>query len=267
MLKASATRPEPAKREDVSKLIENAFLLSGDTGLPLYLRLHRCVEELIADEKLQPGAQMPPEQSLASTLGISLGTVQKGLQSLSSKRLVVRHHGRGTFVAEPRRSLMEPRLFRFLDPETGKFLPIYASIIERKIVAGTPELTEVLGEDREGYVQLSRIVDADGRFACYSELFLPASLFASVMSIPLEDFDNMNLKRLFAERIGIEGEVCSQRIRANGPSEAACEALKIDPGSRGIEMEIREQRKSKVIIFQRIYMPETLYPLDIKLLP
>jgi hypothetical protein len=32
-------------------------------------------------------------------------------------------------------------------------------------------------------------------------------------------------------------------------------------------MEIREQRKSKVIIFQRIYIPETLYPLDIKLLP
>src|SRR5690606_17320507 len=127
---ASIGKPDTAVWEDVARLIASRFLSHARDGLPLYMRLHKSVESLISSGALTPGTQIPPEQSLASALGISLGTAQKGLQSLSSKHLVVRKHGSGTFVAEPRHSLTELRLFRFLDPETGELLPVYASVRE-----------------------------------------------------------------------------------------------------------------------------------------
>jgi GntR family transcriptional regulator len=262
---ASTEKPDSARREEVSQLVAKQFLSHAGEGLPLYLRLHKCVEDLIKSGTLTPGTQMPPEQSLASALGISLGTAQKGLQSLSSKRLIVREHGRGTFVSEPRHSLTELRLFRFLDPETDSLLPVYASILDRQLVAPTPELVAVLGEDPGGYVRLSRLVDVDGRFTCYSELFLPASLFGQVMHIPMSDFENVNLKRLFAERLDIEADVYSHKIRVTRASDKVRELLGLTSHATGMEMEIIERTSKNITtVYQRIFVPPTRYSLDIR---
>jgi GntR family transcriptional regulator len=262
---ASIGKPDATRWEDVARLVAKQFLSRASEGLPLYMRLHKCIEDLINSGALAPGTQMPPEQALASVLGISLGTTQKGLQSLSSKRLIVREHGRGTFISEPRHSLTELRLFRFLDPRSGTLLPVYASILNRGLVEPTPKLVSILGDEPEGFVRLLRLVDVDGHFACYSEVFLPVSRFAPVMEMPLTDLEDVNLKRLFAERLNIVADVHSQKIRMTRPSREVRELLGISPHAKGMEMEITERTSENIAtVYQKIFVPPTEYSLDIR---
>lgn len=208
---------------------------------------------------------MPPEQTLSTTLGISLGTVQKSLQALSNKRLIVREHGRGTFVAPERHSLTELRLFRFLDTNSETLLPVYATILGRELVGPNAELLSIFGPDPKGYVYLSRLVDVDGRFTCHSEFFLPASLFGKMLEMPKSDFDDINLKRLFAEQLSIDTDIYSQKIRLTRPSDEVRDILKLTSGSVGMEMEIIERTIDDVVTTQqKIFIPSSKYALDIR---
>lgn len=266
----SITTKETARgerREEVSELIAKQFSARARDLLPLYRRLHEAIEDLIRSGSLQPGTQMPPEQVLATVLGISLGTVQKGLLSLSNKRLIVREHGRGTFVASARHSLTELRLFRFLDMDSESLLPVYATILGRTVVGPNPELLSIFGLDPKGYVHLSRLVDVDNRFTCYSELFLPASLFDKVLEMQESDLNDINLKRLFAERLNIDPDIYSQKIRLVQPSDEVRNILKLASNSIGMEMEIIERAEGNIVTTQqKIFIPPSKYALDIRTL-
>ncbi len=47
-----------------------------------------------------PGAQLPAEEQMASNLGVSRATLRDALRQLQDRGLIIRRHGRGTFVAK-----------------------------------------------------------------------------------------------------------------------------------------------------------------------
>ena len=71
----------------------------NQTKLPKYLRLSNAILDRIEAGEMRPGDKLPPEGALAGALPASLGTVQKALAHLKTLGVVVRDHGRGTFVA------------------------------------------------------------------------------------------------------------------------------------------------------------------------
>lgn len=56
--------------------------------------------EMIKTHKLAAGDKLPPEQTLATALGISRATVREALSGLKALGLVVSRSGKGNFVAE-----------------------------------------------------------------------------------------------------------------------------------------------------------------------
>jgi DNA-binding FadR family transcriptional regulator len=68
----------------------------GDIGKILSL-----VEAMIEDDNLEPGTKLPTERHLAEATGATRSSVRRALQILEADRRIVRHVGRGTFVAAP----------------------------------------------------------------------------------------------------------------------------------------------------------------------
>jgi GntR family transcriptional regulator len=59
-----------------------------------------AIATAITDGAYAPGSQLPAEAHLASNLGVSRATLRDALRQLQDLGLIVRRHGRGTFVAK-----------------------------------------------------------------------------------------------------------------------------------------------------------------------
>ena len=74
--------------------------------VPKHAQLRDLLSDLAA-HGLGPDSPIPSERTLMATYGVSRATVRKAIDGLVSDGLLVRVHGRGTFVARPR---LESRL-------------------------------------------------------------------------------------------------------------------------------------------------------------
>jgi len=66
----------------------------------LYLQVRDYLAQQIARGTFKPGAVLPNELQFAEQLGVSLGTLRKGLETLEKERLITRRQGRGTYVRD-----------------------------------------------------------------------------------------------------------------------------------------------------------------------
>lgn len=84
----------------------------------LFEQVSRALADLIQRGEWKPGEMLPNEVDLAVRFGVSQGTVRRALKMLVDQGVLIRHQGRGTFVAEFRtnESLVYERFIR-LEPD------------------------------------------------------------------------------------------------------------------------------------------------------
>ncbi len=68
---------------------------------PLYARLRDDLRARILEGRLRPLAQLPSESALTARHGVSRITVRQALADLQQEGLIVRVHGKGSFVSRP----------------------------------------------------------------------------------------------------------------------------------------------------------------------
>lgn len=78
--------------------MESAYLIPGPT--PLYYQLKQIVRAEIERGVYRPGDRLPSETEMIQQYGVSRITVRQALSELESEGVIVRKHGKGTFVAE-----------------------------------------------------------------------------------------------------------------------------------------------------------------------
>jgi len=75
-------------------------MFSIDAKPPKYRQLEDYLKKMIYSGTYKPGTRVPSEHQLIREFGLSNTTVQKAISSLVHEGLLVRHQGKGTFVAE-----------------------------------------------------------------------------------------------------------------------------------------------------------------------
>lgn len=73
------------------------------SGTPLSQQIASGIREAIHEGGLAPGERLPAERALARSLGVDRMTVARAYDELVRLGLILRHVGRGSFVAEPAR--------------------------------------------------------------------------------------------------------------------------------------------------------------------
>ena len=77
-------------------------MLNRSSPIPLYHQLGEEITRLIDTGVWPPKTQLPSERELCEQFGISRITVRQALNDLQKEGLIVRVHGKGSFVSHPR---------------------------------------------------------------------------------------------------------------------------------------------------------------------
>jgi GntR family transcriptional regulator len=156
--------------------------LEPSSPLPLYHQLERVLAERIAEGRYRDG--FPGDLDLAAEFSVSRGTVRQALERLARSGLIVRHQGRGSFVAAP---LEYPlgRFYRFAHEMQVRGIPESSRVLARGAVRAPAAVAAALGLARGD--RLLRIVRL--RLAGDRPLLLETSHLPDDVGAPLRFAD------------------------------------------------------------------------------
>jgi DNA-binding GntR family transcriptional regulator len=241
---------------------------AGLAALPKHARLREAIIAAVQAGELPVGMKMTGERELSASLGLSLGTTQKALGRLVDDGFLVRRQGHGTFVGTTRQAVAGSWHYRFVAPNGTTELPVFTSILERRLVTDTGPWSAALGADEKGYVMLLRRLEIGGKFDCSSRMYLPASRFARLLKLAERRLADTNLKTL------LEADFAAPTLHSDGVAHvvrclpADARLLKLAPGSSGLQVQIRGYSFGRVpITFQRMFVPPTEYGLKLDFNP
>jgi GntR family transcriptional regulator len=241
-----------SKPDDLRDLIRGP-----DTGVPKYLRLRNSLATAIAEGRWKAGAKIPTEDRLTEATGLSLGTVQKALRTLSDDGLIVRRQGMGSFVASGGESPMNAPFYhcRFLDEE-GQVLPIFSKFVRRRPAAGEGEWSKHLAGSE--IVCLERVFSINNEFSIYTHLYFDALRLPALAKAPAAKLNGVNLKDLITREQHVPLTQFSENLAVAVFPPHVCEAIGVKPKTSGAVLEIVGRgRQGDAVYFQELFIPPT----------
>ena len=154
---------------------------------PLYDQLVDILTDKI-DHEYRPGDMIPSERELSERYGLSRTTVRLALQELERLGLVVRQHGRGTFVAD--RSAQTTNLsqtYSFTEQMRAMGREPETTILEFCEMEADKNLSEHMGiHIGDKVFKLKRLRAADNMPMMVERTYLPVRKFLSLKRPMLE---------------------------------------------------------------------------------
>jgi GntR family transcriptional regulator len=173
-------------------------------------------------EQLGVGEAIPSERQLSSTLGVSRLTVRAALDELVREGLLVRRHGSGTFVSEPKIA-QELTMTSFTEDMRRRGMTPASRTLELRVAPAGAHLGRLLHvSPSEPVVIISRLRLADRETMAIETLHVRASL---VPGLSARDLERQSFYELLLERYGIDVVGGHQTIEPTVTNEAESEAL------------------------------------------
>jgi GntR family transcriptional regulator len=200
---------------------------------------------------LREGDRLPSEEQLASKFRVSVGTVQKALERLARSGLVLREHGRGTFVAGTRIATADVSFLRFRDA-AGRELPNFMHLRSVRRVKRKGPWSEFLGEE-PAYVRIERLISVGGEQDLASEFWLRESDFSRLEGGDRRALEK-NLRVLLGQKLALPTLRIDQWIRFEPLPAAVAESLALEAGGTGFVMEMRGYTlRDRPLFYHRVY--------------
>ena len=201
---------------------------------PLYDQLVDILTDKIEHE-YRPGDIMPSERELSERYGLSRTTVRLALQELERLGLVVRQHGRGTFVAD--RSAQTTNLsqtYSFTEQMREMGRVPSTDTLEFLELETDKNLAEHLGcRIGERALKLKRLRSADGMPLMVERTYLPMRKF---LSFKLPMLDHKSLYTVMEEDFHEVIRVAEEEFYASIARPADAQLLDIPEGSPVLDL-------------------------------
>lgn len=120
--------------------------LNKSDSEPLYNQVANYIREQIYAQEWGATERIPSEHELMTLLGVSRGTVQKGVRLLVSEGLLVQRRGKGTFVRKPVvQHPMGNRLLSFAESLRMQGLEFETTVLTSEVITADAANAEHLG--------------------------------------------------------------------------------------------------------------------------
>jgi GntR family transcriptional regulator len=200
---------------------------NGPAYQPLYRQIKHLITESLVAGEWRPGEPIPSEIELAQRYSVSQGTVRKAISELAEQNLLVRHQGKGTFVASHSE---ERKNFPFLriTPDRGSMDALSAQLIDFWRIKLDAESAQRLRvhEAASAYL-IRRLLAPAGQSVMYEEIRLPAELFDG-LSAQTVDLYHCMLYSMYESAFRIRILHVEERIRAVAAEGEVAVRLEVD---------------------------------------
>lgn len=212
-----------------------AASISAQPGIA-YRKVKSILISEIASGELQPGVKFPNETVLAKRFGVSVGTLRRAVEELVAENILVRQHGRGTFV----RSLDEERfLFQFfkLADRDGNFEYPKVELVAFSQGAADSQEAKVLGlQPGDAVFRLENVLSLQNLATVHDRISIDAKLFEGLTQQCLSQRSG-TIYELYQRRFGVTIACADERLRAEDADARSAELLGIAPGTSVLRIE------------------------------
>lgn len=204
--------------------------ISKQNPLPLYYQLKEIIQEMIENEKLNPGDIVYPERELCEIYGISRMTARKAIMALVNEGVLYREQGRGTFVAEPKTKHQLSQLKGFTDEMRERGFKTHTRILSFQIREATKKIKEHLGMDDKSskVIEIRRLRIINDEPFAIEIVWLP---FDMCSNLQLDKIEGKSLYKILEGQYGYMLDYAKQTIEPIVLNEYESDLLKIEAKS------------------------------------
>ena len=149
-----------------------------NSNRPLYLQVRDHLAQQIARGTFKPGALLPNELEFAERLGVSLGTLRRGLETLEKERLITRRQGSGTYVRDHAVGGQPP--LDNIRTKTGERIPFRVELLGvEEARAGPDEIERLAVGHSETVIRCRQVRYFEGPFM-FEEIVLAKQRFTAL---------------------------------------------------------------------------------------
>lgn len=202
---------------------------------PLYAQLRDRLKTQILEGKLGAHAKLPSESELTEHYGVSRITVRQALTDLHQEGLIIKVHGKGTFVSQPVVTQDLTHLRGLSESLAGEGRTIHTRLLSHKTVKATEHVAELLKITVKSPISELRTV----RYLNRS----PLSVNHSYMSVELgerlakTDLANRDMLSIYENDLGLAIGHADLSISALTADDTHCKHLDVEPGVALLKVE------------------------------
>jgi len=198
--------------------------------LPLYKEVKRLLTQSLAAGAWQAGVALPSEAKLAERFRVSIGTVRKAIDELVAERILVRHQGRGTYVASHNARRMLFHFFHIVPAGGGKEQPETELLSFERARAGADAAARLDMAPGAPVFRIRNLLRLAGKPVVLDEITLPAARFPRLSEKVFRERDS-TIYQLYQERYGINVVRSAERLGAALADRSSAKVLGVPPGS------------------------------------
>jgi GntR family transcriptional regulator len=223
---------------------------------PLYHQLKQIVRAEIERGVYHPGDRLPTEVELMQRYGVSRITVRQALDELDAEGVIVRRHGKGTYVAEKCIEQDLVRLTDFVEDMELASLSPSSQVLAFFHEPANPSVAQALAVTTgDEVVRVDRLRLANGRPIAYDTTWLPLR-FGLLLS--QDALAHETIYHILETRYNIPVEAGTFHITAVSASAEQAQLLEVTPGSGLLLIERVSYTIGNVPVYiqQRYYRPD-----------
>src|SRR3989304_4510154 len=202
----------------------------SSSHLPHYSQLIDLLKEQIQDKKWAPGEQIPGEQELCDTYGVSRTVVRQALRELELSGVITRRKGKGTFIAEPKinEGLIQ-KLTGFYQDMVERGLQPVTRVLHQRLAPASEKVAEFL-DILPGtlVVDIQRLRFINDEPILVVTTYIPLDVYPPLATV---DLTNRSLYEFLEKEGGIFITRGRRYIEAVLANETEAALLEVEPGA------------------------------------
>lgn len=198
-------------------------------SIPLYIQIAESLISQIESGELAPGAQLPAERELSERLGVNRMTLRRALRVLEAQGLLVRRHGVGTYIAEPKIERQMDVVFRFTSGMAQRGYTPDARLISFEQALVDAALARELAVPVSSLVyRILRVRSINQEPVLLESYSIPVGRFPDLQA---HDLENRSLYEIMENEYGVTIRNARQSFEPVVASAFEAELLQVDPGA------------------------------------